>query len=162
MQGGTSSFPFQSTQPKRAATETMLDYAGTTRISIHAAQEGCDPPVPPCPPFLINFNPRSPRGLRPRPITNAPGKCYFNPRSPRGLRHFIFRSFFCRNHFNPRSPRGLRLYHAYKALGGNDFNPRSPRGLRRGFDCVQNERNIISIHAAQEGCDIIVIFLILQ
>ena len=34
--------PFQSTQPKRAATSPMDDFGSADFISIHAAQEGCD------------------------------------------------------------------------------------------------------------------------
>ena len=33
------------------------------------------------------------------------------------------------------------------------FNPRSPRGLRHLKNTVGRNRNGISIHAAQEGCD---------
>ena len=33
---------FQSTQPKRAATDNPLDVEWMVTISIHAAQEGCD------------------------------------------------------------------------------------------------------------------------
>ena len=60
---------FQSTQPKRAATDKDYIDQTLTDISIHAAQEGCD--------FyafylkfnnLYYFNPRSPRGLRPKAI----------------------------------------------------------------------------------------------
>ena len=54
-------------------------------ISIHAAQEGCDL-LPNKKAPTINFNPRSPRGLR---LWSAPYACKlpdFNPRSPRGLR----------------------------------------------------------------------------
>ena len=34
--------PFQSTQPKRAATALGVKYKYVNYISIHAAQEGCD------------------------------------------------------------------------------------------------------------------------
>ena len=35
-------FIFQSTQPKRAATTLSVEYNKKLKISIHAAQEGCD------------------------------------------------------------------------------------------------------------------------
>ena len=57
-------FIFQSTQPKRAATNHVGKLHSFTAISIHAAQEGCD-------------NGR---------ITGRRKRNYFNPRSPRGLR----------------------------------------------------------------------------
>ena len=78
--------PFQSTQPKRAATvlavwqEAVLDISihaaqegcdhgdlhslRSVGISIHAAQEGCDMNKIIISGRLVNFNPRSPRGLR--------------------------------------------------------------------------------------------------
>ena len=36
---------------------------------------------------LQNFNPRFPRGKRPRPLTNVSHSSNFNPRFPRGKRH---------------------------------------------------------------------------
>ena len=78
---------FQSTQPKRAATYVLLSLLSSCKISIHAAQEGCDfdGDVGALPSIISihaaqegcdyiaqthirygeNFNPRSPRGLRP-------------------------------------------------------------------------------------------------
>ena len=57
--------------------------------------------------------------------------------------------------FNPRSPRGLRLKTAsLLAARSLYFNPRSPRGLRPYYIWANWEELGISIHAAQEGCDI--------
>ena len=77
---------FQSTQPKRAATDIASLLASVEKISIHAAQEGCDinrlasilyqdisihaaqegcdREVKEIGPLPEDFNPRSPRGLR--------------------------------------------------------------------------------------------------
>ena len=78
-------------------------------ISIHAAQEGCDKGLTVQDGAEVNFNPRSPRGLRLGNLKilwgllnisihaaqeGCDGQCsafinqkeYFNPRSPRGLR----------------------------------------------------------------------------
>ena len=56
-------------------------------ISIHAAQEGCD----------IN-----------REMYRCAATDNFNPRSPRGLRPALYIIILDCKHFNPRSPRGLR------------------------------------------------------
>ena len=56
---------FQSTQPKRAATKEPTLLSVKIDISIHAAQEGCDLSKPNLNHWRDDFNPRSPRGLRP-------------------------------------------------------------------------------------------------
>ena len=55
---------FQSTQPKRAATTAGRLKILEIRISIHAAQEGCDGYNNNKGKATKDFNPRSPRGLR--------------------------------------------------------------------------------------------------
>ena len=81
---------FQSTLPARGATLAGKPFAYYELISIHAPREGSD---------LLregrtnkerNFNPRSPRGERPRWSRKTAGSSHFNPRSPRGERQ-IFR-----------------------------------------------------------------------
>ena len=58
--------------------------------------------------------------------------------------------------FNPRSPRGLRQQVSFQeAENAIDFNPRSPRGLRQNAIKRTPRRLDISIHAAQEGCDLL-------
>ena len=79
--------PFQSTQPEWAATVVTQCVAGCYYISIHAARVGCDNRTKRRNTVRIYFNPRSPSGLRPRPLTAFILKIqYFNPRSPSGLR----------------------------------------------------------------------------
>ena len=122
---------FQSTQPKRAATAKAGLNLFRVIISIHAAQEGCDRELKKAVIYLSNFNPRSPRGLRPAPsprcavilqisIHAAQEGC-----DPQGARVSAFVKYF-----NPRSPRGLRLFKPCERLNLEHFNPRSPRGLR--------------------------------
>ena len=57
---------FQSTLPSRGATKSVEQSAQTDCISIHAPLAGSDGggQLSPSPPY--NFNPRSPRGERPR------------------------------------------------------------------------------------------------
>ena len=55
---------FQFTQPKRAATSFAKDARVFFRVSIHAAQTGCDQ-IDVLAPFpRLRFNSRSPNGLR--------------------------------------------------------------------------------------------------
>ena len=55
-------------------------------ISIHAARVGCDSRPQKVEMRAINFNPRSPSGLRPQGGDFVGGVEDFNPRSPSGLR----------------------------------------------------------------------------
>ncbi len=169
---------FQSTQPKRAATFKGVTTCSYCDISIHAAQEGCDPRQI----FLMlsaaNFNPRSPRGLRLSRFCGTPKSLLLVFQSTQPKRAATRSSMLAdgrSKNFNPRSPRGLRLFPSLFVIFILYFNPRSPRGLRRmvliiihpliKFQSTQPKRaatawqkerkflQAISIHAAQEGCD---------
>ena len=57
---------FQSTHPARGATlPVQYVLPGVGDISIHAPREGCDPMLLSRWRFPMNFNPRTPRGVRP-------------------------------------------------------------------------------------------------
>ena len=125
-------FLFQSTQPKRAATDMY-------RRSLYIPND---------------FNPRSPRGLRLRRLEYTRRLRDFNPRSPRGLRRACGRRCNGRgNYFNPRSPRGLR-HRAYSLRHSLVlFQSTQPKRAATDFLLLQCHKLFISIHAAQEGCD---------
>ena len=58
-----------------------------TTISIHAPREGCDIGGRTYRIDIIDFNPRTPRGVRPLPaLISTRALPYFNPRTPRGVR----------------------------------------------------------------------------
>ena len=146
-------------------------------ISIHAPREGCDKQGG----FSIstgeNFNPRTPRGVRPHHIIDLYLCAFISIHAPReGCDAFLPRSGRPADHFNPRTPRGVRLQ-AFSALKEErefqsthpargatatcwrrpflaaNFNPRTPRGVRRGNGRLHRRREAISIHAPREGCD---------
>ena len=126
---------FQSTQPKRAATE--MEHAANgdvynfnprsprglrhfpqntvqkvVDISIHAAQEGCDSSGKTKVATVPYFNPRSPRGLRlvheiGTMVTDYLISIHAAQEGCDKLLRLILRHLV---YFNPRSPRGLRLY----------------------------------------------------
>ena len=78
---------FQSTQPEWAATFTEnFTRIGRCGISIHAARVGCDNRRRQHWTTAVDFNPRSPSGLRQKDTAFNGTGCYFNPRSPSGLR----------------------------------------------------------------------------
>ena len=106
----TRSKGFQSTHPVRGAT-------GRENSKKHS---------------FMNFNPRTPCGVRRQTPDWNPEWYNFNPRTPCGVRRSIVlkRLWFCLN-----------------------FNPRTPCGVRR-FRCIFNSKsNSISIHAPRAGCD---------
>ena len=56
---------FQSTHPMRGATHRPSTIKFATPISIHAPHAGCDSAAPAGTGNLLNFNPRTPCGVRP-------------------------------------------------------------------------------------------------
>ena len=100
---------FQSTHPARGATFSSCQLISIPPISIHAPREGCDL-------FLLsvdidstNFNPRTPRGVRPHHIIDLYLCAFISIHAPReGCDAFLPRSGRPADHFNPRTPRGVR------------------------------------------------------
>ena len=123
---------FQSTLPARGATTTFSDIYMRANISIHAPREGSDPPPQGRGLLRHHFNPRSPRGERPRQTPSAHSRPHFNPRSPRGER---------RAGTGPKGGTAAISIHA----------------PREGSDVVTPTADgtayIISIHAPREGSD---------
>ena len=147
---------FQSTHPARGATRwCWLFWWRSAYISIHAPREGCDWWWKMVCSYRCHFNPRTPRGVRPRGNGNASKRTTnFNPRTPRGVRRRttfptsrspaisihapregcdskIRRFNIINKNFNPRTPRGVRLRTTMLCTGANHFNPRTPRGVRQ-------------------------------
>ena len=148
---------FQSTHPARGATER-----GRGKTWEH--------------PY---FNPRTPRGVRPRASSMSPVRLTISIHAPReGCdSHIIQTTSGVFGDFNPRTPRGVRPGPPPGRTGGGDFNPRTPRGVRpttscprktaRRFQSTHPARGAttqysrlypfsprISIHAPREGCDV--------
>ena len=95
---------FQSTHPLRGATATRIRYARSSAISIHAPLAGCDEPLTQGGAWLIDFNPRTPCGVRPR-ISSGRSR----PKN-----------------FNPRTPCGVRRLHSYSQGGDRKFQSTHP------------------------------------
>ena len=124
-------------------------------ISIHAPREGCDRERARSVGGGGDFNPRTPRGVRPQdgaqrfPVIiisiHAPREgCDSSPVSP------------C--HATPRfqsthPARGATVNSPVWMPSGTNFNPRTPRGVRRRGGWQTPFHQHISIHAPREGCD---------
>ena len=122
-------------------------------ISIHVPREGDDNGSL----ILLNpggdFNPRPPRGGRPRRIANASAKTNFNPRPPRGGRLGIIIAAKQGIKFQSTSPaRGTTTWHAPQG-GGSEFQSTSPaRGTTLAAVRILRATRI-SIHVPREGDD---------
>ncbi len=103
---------FQSTHPARGATRISTHCCATcTFQSTHPAR-GCDEVQPWMFGHPVNFNPRTPRGVRP-----------------------LFVSAFDQYDydFNPRTPRGVRRHHQVPSIAGTRFQSTHPaRGATGG------------------------------
>ncbi len=145
---------FQSTHPVRGATSSEPLGSGITRISIHAPRAGCDLKQSITPVEQLNFNPRTPCGVRPSQIGSAAGVEHFNPRTPCGVRQPPLRCKSDRDyHFNPRTPCGVRLISHVPAPYGLKFQSTHPVRGATPKSHTEHEFFLISIHAPRAGCD---------
>ena len=124
-----------------------------------------------------NFNPRAPRGARPRNAVRVWVVGTFQSTCPaRGTTPTAVKLKVHRINFNPRAPRGARLFSLILAnknakfqstcpargtttsvsvvcLLYSYFNPRAPRGARRKQPGLHRSPRWISIHVPREGHD---------
>ena len=124
---------FQSTHPARGATSGHVAHLRLDAIiSIHAPREGCDICSQRARAPSWNFNPRTPRGVRPMSsLSRSRASLHFNPRTPRGVRPVP----------SPTGWASLKFQSTHPARGATPHVGQRP---------VQQA---ISIHAPREGCD---------
>ena len=123
---------FQSTHPAWGATGRIGYPDGRFLISIHAPRVGCDYSRIDIFTVYAYFNPRTPRGVRPRETCNLPSKLLFQSTHPAwgatpdgGLWKLLRRiSIHAPRVGCDQAPRKPYLTFLY-------FNPRTPRGVRR-------------------------------
>ena len=100
---------FQSTPPARGATVITTVLLFSASISIHAPREGGDAWVSPPRNASFNFNPRPPRGGRPRfPWRSYRGHKFQSTPPARGATSGCWLVCTLPVYFNPRPPRGGR------------------------------------------------------
>ena len=128
----SSSTEFQSTHPVWGATAPRPDYIPWGIISIHAPRVGCDLHHRQLQRIGINFNPRTPCGVRPRrPCAQASSAQFQSTHPVWGATRKLWP---CGKH-------------------ARDFNPRTPCGVRPIPPDVHEHLIGISIHAPRVGCD---------
>ena len=127
---------FQSTPPERGATQKVDTRRGGPGVSIHAPREGSDHQHLSQPQESYCFNPRPPRGERPKYGEEWELSKRFQSTPPeRGATCIPIRTLRRPRRFNPRPPRGER-----QAREGQGYN------VAR-----------VSIHAPREGSDAVCI-----
>ena len=107
-------------------------YDKSTGISIHAPREGGDVPADAGRRAEEkHFNPRPPRGGRPRHVISTVVGEHFNPRPPRGGRRVGQAVVLPLLRFQSTPPaRGATAAGGRLQALSRDFNPRPPRGGR--------------------------------
>ena len=128
---------------------------GVLHISIHAPREGRDLPS-----FLIatpqtsNFNPRAPRGARPRRKLISINPENFNPRAPRGARRCTFEGKTYTAYISIHAPReGRDGNSSFRVVGFREISIHAPREGRDVLRLLALRAEVISIHAPREGRD---------
>ena len=121
---------FQSTHPLRGATVQHPVILGDQNISIHAPLAGGDFFATAGGIVTLDFNPRTPCGVRRVHACSSVPLCNFNPRTPCGVRQLSDFRESAHIHFNPRAPCGARLIHSGCRKNQKNFNPRAPCGAR--------------------------------
>ena len=130
----TSPFTFRSTHPKRGATEYPLHFAVIVVISIHAPQAGCDN-YPFVNKIIFDISIHAPQaGCDRDDHRRAQSVLNFDPRTPSGVRQFssgvnaivvLFRS--------THPMRGATASCVRSACPAFHFDPRTPCGVRPAF-----------------------------
>ena len=130
--GGRASGRFQSTHPLRGATTDAEIGLHLRQISIHAPLAGCDSVATAVPALPVNFNPRTPCGVRlcATRLEHAT-PTYFNPRTPCGVRLQRLADYAAQEHISIHAPLAgcddqQAPYHSQQS----NFNPRTPCGVR--------------------------------
>ena len=112
---------FRGMDSSRSSVSTHAPRAGRDVTCRTAGSGGC------C------FNPRAPRGARPRRCQRPRDRLEFQSTRPaRGATRRGPRNR-CASSFNPRAPRGARRKPATPRAAMRCFNPRAPRGARLGI-----------------------------
>ena len=169
---------FQSTHPVWGATAVSGPDQAVRRISIHAPRVGCDPGLSPPHWSHLDFNPRTPCGVRHRGRRDLCAGKHISIHAPRVGCDSIYPVSLCRKlYFNPRTPCGVRprrraslsaavrLFQSTHPVWGatlSDTSLRSCRifqsthpvwGATSQWDVANGCLSVISIHAPRVGCD---------
>ena len=152
--GHDTTYHFNPRTPRGVRRMAAQILRGFSIISIHTPREGCDRlgccDKIPCLPFQSTHPARGATGL---PVHQYRHTANFNPRTPRGVRpDTAYRPPRC-TYFNPRTPRGVRPLH--RSGGGScwEFQSTHPARGATAPPPPPAPGCSISIHAPREGCD---------
>ena len=170
---------FQSTHPVRGATQPMFITINMHVISIHAPRAGCDPITEEEIKATVDFNPRTPCGVRPEIRVHTQHLQAISIHAPRAgcdtkkSRYLLVIHGFQSTHpvrgatdlfvsipagschFNPRTPCGVRRFSGGKDSGILLFQSTHPvRGATAKWETGRGDPRWISIHAPRAGCDV--------
>ncbi len=145
---------FQSTHPVRGATEYHGQRVVTLKISIHAPRAGCDRRSLSSRRIGLLFQSMHPvRGATGGTLTSGYAVVDFNPRTPCGVRLSVEYNLSNVGNFNPRTPCGVRRAEDNRIGPSLVFQSTHPvRGATIPAAPSQLD-SIISIHAPRAGCD---------
>ena len=145
---------FQSTHPLRGATCSHPLMPVKRMISIHAPLAGCDCGGRPPDRRGMDFNPRTPCGVRPSRRARRQQAAGFQSTHPlRGATMALLVEKANGGDFNPRTPCGVRQRCLMPSQSATRFQSTHPlRGATRHGDSLR-QRHGISIHAPLAGCD---------
>ena len=145
---------FQSTHPLRGATGKLARREFSRLISIHAPLAGCDSFCGISNLIVINFNPRTPCGvrlMRPYMSLGIPAFQSTHPlRGATGETTCMSRSW---TDFNPRTPCGVRRDFMFPSLSVIEFQSTHPLRGATSKTLQRSSNQRISIHAPLAGCD---------
>ena len=153
LQNGDQDVKFQFTQPKRAATWASGLRPSSSRVSIHAAQAGCDLCFLQFCSGATSFNSRSPSGLRRASCGAHRHHIQFQFTQPKRAATGRNREELADLMFQFTQPKRAATINSEKIVSISSFNSRSPSGLRRASSKTKLAKMTVSIHAAQAGCD---------
>ena len=146
--------PFQSTHPLRGATIGGIFFQENLKISIHAPLAGCDNVFEVFDGRIVNFNPRTPCGVRLFASSWLSLYSHFNPRTPCGVRPVV----------DDAAHQSICIS-IHAPLAGCDTQARRPFSAMPEFQSTHPLRGAtfpyiwtadggqISIHAPLAGCD---------
>ena len=127
---------------------------GQIRISIHAPLAGCDQHLAIEMVAGMDFNPRTPCGVRLGRKHPGSGKSYFNPRTPCGVRPDGESGYITTWAISIHAPLAGCDQRCPPCFPGYcHFNPRTPCGVRPSKPLPSSVGALISIHAPLAGCD---------
>ena len=139
----------------RGATSTASLSQFWFCISIHAPHAGCDIEAIGIVQDRLDFNPRTPCGVRPHGDLRKPQRYIFQSTHPmRGATILFLRRLGAMNISIHAPHAGCDIVDSSKRCKSRYFNPRTPCGVRHFLLWVARERIFISIHAPHAGCDL--------